>query len=121
MRRIPNDKGQPMPTIVYRPEELYPTRNGVAPDLLVYWGDLAWRSVGSVGNPSIYTFQNDTGPDDANHAQYGLIIYRPADSGSSGNPPPQVPEDARLIDMTPTILSLFGLEIGADLEGKKLF
>ena len=49
--------------------------NGVAPDLLVYFGDLAWRAVGTVGgDEGIHTFENDTGPDDANHAQDGLLI-----------------------------------------------
>ena len=44
------------------------------PTSLVYFGDLAWRSNGSVGHGRYCTFENDTGPDDANHAQYGLLI-----------------------------------------------
>jgi predicted AlkP superfamily phosphohydrolase/phosphomutase len=59
----------------YRPEEIYP--NGIAgipPDLTVYFGDLAWRSVGSVGLGDIYTFDNDTGPDEANHDWKGIFI-----------------------------------------------
>ena len=42
---------------------------GVAPDLLVYFDNLGWRSVGSFGHGDVYTFENDTGPDDANHAE----------------------------------------------------
>ena len=46
--------------------------NGVAPDLIVHFGDLLWRAVGTVGgDEGIHTFENDTGPDDANHAQTG--------------------------------------------------
>ena len=72
---IPGADGEPIATRVYRPEELYDEVNGVAPDLLVLFGDLSWRAVGTVGGPDgIHTFENDTGPDDANHAQDGLLI-----------------------------------------------
>ena len=72
---IPDDDGEPIGTRVYRPEEVYDEVNGVAPDLIVYFGDLAWRAVGTVGgDEGIHTFENDTGPDDANHAQDGLLI-----------------------------------------------
>ena len=56
-----------MGTKVHKPQDVYPEVRGVAPDLIVYFGDLDWRSVGAVGNPSIYTFENDTGTDGANH------------------------------------------------------
>ena len=72
---IPGPDGEPLGTRVFRPEDVYDEINGVAPDLIVYFGDLAWRSVGTVGgDEGIHTFENDTGPDDANHAQDGLLI-----------------------------------------------
>ena len=37
----------------FKPEETYPVVNGVAPDLIVYFGDLNWRSLGTIGNPTI--------------------------------------------------------------------
>ena len=46
---------------MFKPQDVYPDVKGLAPDLIVYFGDLEWRSVGSVGNPSIYTYENDTG------------------------------------------------------------
>jgi predicted AlkP superfamily phosphohydrolase/phosphomutase len=117
---IPDEKGRPLPTQVHRPEDLYRTINGVAPDLLVYFGGLHWRSNGTVGNKTLHTFENDTGPDDANHAQYGLLIYRPP---GGANPAPDTPakfEDARLVDITPTLLRLFGLQPDASMEGTPL-
>jgi predicted AlkP superfamily phosphohydrolase/phosphomutase len=120
IRRVPDDQGRPIPTRAYTPEELYPTINGVAPDLLVYWGGLYWRSVGSVGNSSIYTFQNDTGPDDANHAEYGMIIYRPPAAGGGGPAGGGTINDARLLDIAPTILGLFGMTPTAEMEGRPL-
>ena len=41
--------GRPLATHVYKPEEVYPEVHGVAPDLIVIFGDLLWRSVGTIG------------------------------------------------------------------------
>ena len=38
---IPDDAGNPIPTAVYKPEELYGEPQGVAPDLIVVFGDLS--------------------------------------------------------------------------------
>jgi len=35
---------------------------------------VVWAPAGTVGSGEIHTFENDTGPDDANHAQDGLLI-----------------------------------------------
>ena len=72
---IPDENGNPIPTVVHKPEDVYDQVSGVAPDLIVHFGDLLWRSVGTVGGPDgVHTFENDTGPDDANHAQEGLFV-----------------------------------------------
>jgi len=110
---IPDDTGKPMGTKVFKPQQLYKQINNVAPDLLVYFGDLLWRSVGSVGLNSIYTFENDTGPDDANHAQYGMFIVRPPNGGFAG----QKLDGVRLFDVAPTVLRILDLPIPADMEG----
>lgn len=74
LEAMPGLDGQPLGNRVFRPEEIYREINNIPPDLIVYFGNLAWRSVGSLGYGGIYTFENDTGPDDANHAQDGLYI-----------------------------------------------
>jgi predicted AlkP superfamily phosphohydrolase/phosphomutase len=80
LEALPGPDGQPLGTHAHRPEDLWRERRGIPPDLVVYFADLAWRSNGSLGHGSIWTFENDTGPDDANHAQHGLWmagnIYR---------------------------------------------
>lgn len=81
---IPDDLGRPMRTQVFRPERTYRAVNRIAPDMMVYFDDLYWRSVGSVGYGALHTFENDTGPDDANHAQHGIYIEAPAGGGSVG-------------------------------------
>jgi predicted AlkP superfamily phosphohydrolase/phosphomutase len=110
---IPDEKGRSIGTKVFRPEELYKTRNGVAPDLMVYFGNLAWRSAGTVGRNSIYTFENDTGPDDANHGQNGIFIVK--------TPTPkrgQYLAGLEIQDVAPTVLSVFDIPVPDDMEGK---
>ncbi len=105
--------GRPIGTRVLKPEGLYRTVRGQSPpDLFVYFGNLRWRSVGTVGSGSIHTFENDTGPDDANHAQDGLIIL-----AGPGIPARGPLDGLEIRDLTPTILRLFGLEVPGDLQG----
>jgi len=110
---IPGPNGQDIGTKVFKPEEIYHAVNNVAPDLIVYFGDLAWRSVGSLGLESIYTFENDTGPDDANHAQQGMfILYDPTrDLGGRRM-------QAQIMDVAPTVLHYMGEPIPTDMQGK---
>lgn len=98
---IPGPDGQPLHTQAFRPPEIYRAVNGVAPDLIVYFGDLHWRSVGSLGHGSHYTLENDTGPDDANHAVEGMYILHDPANKEAGR------VDGRsLFDVLPTVLQL---------------
>jgi predicted AlkP superfamily phosphohydrolase/phosphomutase len=111
---IPDPGGNPIGTVVFKPEEIYRTVNNVAPDLIVYFGNLSWRSVGSFGHGDIHTFENDTGPDDANHAENGIWIYSRPGQDLGGR---QLP-DTQLMDFAPTVLDIFGLPIPADMQGR---
>jgi predicted AlkP superfamily phosphohydrolase/phosphomutase len=112
---IPDDRGEPMGTRVFKPEEVYDEVNGVAPDLIVLFGDLYWRSVGTVGGEDgIHTFENDTGPDDANHAQDGLLIM----AGPGIEPGPA--DGMQLLDVAPTVLELLGIDVPAAMRGASL-
>ncbi|PSN19665.1 phosphodiesterase [filamentous cyanobacterium CCP5] len=108
--------GTPMPVKVFKPQQIYQKVRGRAPDLIVYFDDLAWRSVGSVGLNSLYTVENDTGPDDANHAPFGLMIFHDPTQPKHG----QVLEGAQLYDILPTLLHRYGVEAPAGLRGKVL-
>jgi predicted AlkP superfamily phosphohydrolase/phosphomutase len=117
LKAIRDENGHEIETQVFRPEELYKEVRGVAPDLIVYFGALFWRSVGSVGDGKIHTFENDTGPDGANHAENGIFLLRPAD----GRPPDGHRIDGLgIIDIAPMILQLFSLPVPKDMEGKAL-
>jgi predicted AlkP superfamily phosphohydrolase/phosphomutase len=116
LKSIRDENGEEIGTKVYRPEELYQEVRGVAPDLIVYFGDLYWRSVGTIGGGKLHTFENDTGPDGANHAQHGIIMFRPA----GGLAKAEVITDAKIVDVAPTVLRLLGLPIPTDMEGRTL-
>ncbi|HEX3255190.1 MAG TPA: alkaline phosphatase family protein [Gaiellaceae bacterium] len=106
--------GNPIGTAAHRPEDLYAERKGVVPDLLVYFGDLSWRSIGVVGAGTVHVFENDTGSDDANHAHDGLYILA-ADGVPAGSGPQQ-----EIRDIAPTLLHLLGEPVPSDMEGSVL-
>jgi predicted AlkP superfamily phosphohydrolase/phosphomutase len=59
---------------------------------------------------------NDTGADDANHAQYGLMILYDPFRPLSG----QQLEGAQIYDILPTLLDRLGMTPPAGLRGKVL-
>ena len=107
--------GRPLGTLVFRPEEVYRSVNNVAPDLIVHFGALAWRSIGGVGYPAIHVQENDTGPDDCNHAQFGSFVL-----AASNNPLRGEVEGAHLLDIAPTLLELGGYDRPASFQGRSL-
>lgn len=113
LKAIPAPDGSALNTTVYKPEEIYKSVQGIAPDLLVYFGDLHWRAVGSLGYGQHYTLENDTGPDDANHAVNGLyLLYDPHGRGKGAS------QDQQLMDIAPTVLDRLGLLPAASMQGK---
>jgi predicted AlkP superfamily phosphohydrolase/phosphomutase len=115
IQAIEDPAGRRIGSIALRPEELYRATLGIPPDLIVYFGNLDWRSVGSVGYGSIHTFDNDTGPDDANHAQHGIFILRAPDRNGG-----RFLSGLRIYDVAPTILNLFGIPIPEAMQGKMI-
>lgn len=115
-RGITDDKGAPMNTKVFKPQEIYHKVRGVPPDMMIYWDDLNWRSVGSFGHGGIHTFENDTGPDDANHAQNGMFILCDPRAQETG----RLVEGRQLMDVAPTILEFFDQPVPHDMQGARL-
>jgi len=113
LKEVTDDKGNPLTTKVFKPEELYEVIRGDAPDLIVYFDDLNWRSAGTVGYKSKYLKENDTGPDDAVHDWYGIyIIYDPKKKiGKNFGV-------RSILDIAPTSLKLLGFDVNPDMEGK---
>lgn len=112
LEALGDQHGQPIGTRCFTPEQLYPVARGVPPDLLVYFGDLRWRSIGTLGWNSIHVFENDTGPDDANHAQQGMMIYHDPQHPGQG----ERISGAHLMQIAPTVLRMLGVPVPADMQ-----
>ncbi len=112
---LTDDKGKNIGTLSYKPQKVYREMRNFPPDLIVYFGNLYWRAIGGVGYNSIHTFENDTGPDDANHAQFGLFIVTEPDATGS-----RKAQGAQITDVAPTILNIMGVEVPSDMIGHDL-
>jgi predicted AlkP superfamily phosphohydrolase/phosphomutase len=110
-----DEHGRRLGTLVFKPEEIYRSVRNVAPDLIVHFGALSWRSIGGVGYATIHVQENDTGPDDCNHAQFGAFVL-----AGSTNPLRGEVQGARLLDVAPTLLELSGSEVPASMQGTSL-
>jgi predicted AlkP superfamily phosphohydrolase/phosphomutase len=113
LEALPGPDGQPMGTLVYKPQSVYPEIRGIAPDLIVYFGDLSWRSVGAIGNRSVYTYENDTGTDGANHDRSAFFAM----AGAAEQPTGKV-DGLKLVDVGPSILELYGMQAPMGVSGK---
>lgn len=104
--------GEEWKTKILKPQEYFKEAKGDYPDLMVYFDDLYWRSAGTLGHGRKYLLENDTGPDDAVHAQDGIyILYDPQNRMKER-------KDAHIMDITPTILHWMGISGPKDFEGK---
>ncbi len=111
-------------TLVFKPEEIYHSVKNVAPDLIVHFNGLAFRSIGGVGylnddsmrrSGDLTILENDTGPDDCNHAQFGAFILAAPNLPLTGEI-----EGARLLDLAPTLLELAGSDVPSSMQGRSL-
>ncbi|EHP86155.1 alkaline phosphatase family protein [Methanotorris formicicus] len=104
IRGIRGPNGERWNTKVFYPEDIYPITKGDKPDMMVYLDNLSWRSAGTLGYDNPYLLENDTGPDDAVHSEYGVFsLYVPGMVKSK-----QI--TSTIYDFAPTILKLFGME-----------
>jgi predicted AlkP superfamily phosphohydrolase/phosphomutase len=112
---LDDDRGRPMGNAVYRPEDIYKQVRRVAPDLIVHFGGLYWRSIGGVGYPELHVQENDTGPDGCNHAQHGVFVLAAPNLPRRGEV-----QGMRILDIAPTLLDLAGRAIPVEMQGHPL-
>ena len=113
---IKDETGKKLATVAYIPRDIYKDVKRIPPDLIVIFDDLRWRSVGSIGINSVYTYENDTGPDDANHAQQGMYLLCNPRHNFDG----RRNDKQHLMDVAPTVLDLLGVKIPDDMQGKSI-
>ncbi len=117
LESIKGPEGQDIGTIAHRPQDVYTGKYvDEAPDLIVYFGNLDWRATGSIGHDSLYSFDTEIGPDDAVHAQHGIFMLRAP--GVEGG---RRIEGLHIMDGAPTVLSLLGVPVPDEMEGKSIF
>ncbi|MHB8094844.1 MAG: alkaline phosphatase family protein [Candidatus Aminicenantales bacterium] len=114
IRAIRGPNGEEWKTRVIWPRQYYDEANGEYPDLMVYFDDLYWRSAGTLGHGTKFLPENDTGPDDAVHAQEGIYILCDPKNGRSER------RDASIIDIAPTVLDRMGIAVPSDMKGTVL-
>jgi predicted AlkP superfamily phosphohydrolase/phosphomutase len=115
LEHIEDEKGVGIGTVVFKPKDIYFGIENIPPDLIVHLGNLDWRSAATVGTGSIHMFENDTGPDDANHAMEGTFI-----TSLKLDAPVAQKDPYSIFDIAPTILDYFGLPIPEDMIGETL-
>lgn len=97
--------GRPLGTKAVAPARIYRETRNIPPDLLVYLGDLAWRSSGVVGSRQMVSFDDETGADDANHDWHGIFIVHDPRRDLGG----RVLATMQLQQIAPTILTSLGI------------
>ena len=96
-----------------RPAEIYPQVRRIAPDLIVYAGDLRWRALATLGlGQGLFTADNDTGPDHANHAEHGIFIMHGTDHA------PGYRDGLSIYDVAPTLHAVLGLAADPGHRGR---
>ena len=115
LNTLRDDADAPLFTQVRIPEEHYRQTRGFPPDLMVYFDDLRLRAIGSTGYGRRIVTENDTGPDTCNHAWEGIFVMAGGGAPSRGRI-----EGAEIYDITPTVLSTFGVPRPPDILGRDL-
>lgn len=97
---------------IYIPNRCYRMVRGTPADIMVFLGDLAYRSIGSVGHSSVFIDYNDQGMDGCNHDWEGIFLM-----SGSGVPRRGHVEGYAIYDMARTILGLMNVAAPNDLLG----
>lgn len=113
LKNIKGPNGEFLNTNVLKPDEIYDKCIGDYPDLMIYFDDLFWRSAGTIGYPSIYLSENDTGPDDAVHSMYGIFVYYDPDKNFGYKV-----DNLSVYDIAPNILNIMGMKTPKYMKGE---
>jgi predicted AlkP superfamily phosphohydrolase/phosphomutase len=115
LEALPNEKGTPPRVQVFKPKEIYRNMRGAAPDLIVCFDDLLWRSIGTVGHPQPQLHENNAELEGCSPTLYGMFVLASPNCPLSGEY-----QGATLLDIAPTLLDLGGYEIPAAMQGRSL-
>jgi predicted AlkP superfamily phosphohydrolase/phosphomutase len=111
LTRLPGPHGEPLAHRIVTPEASYRATHGLPPELMVFFDDLGYRALGSVGQRSLYSLHNDTGADTCNHDWDGIFVLSGPGVSARG-----ALSGLHIEDVAPTILKLMG--VTAQLAGR---
>jgi len=103
--------GHPLGNRVVRPEDVYRETRGCAPDLMVFFGDLRLRSLGTPA-AGVFAAENDTGPDGCNHDWDGIFVLAGGGTRARGRV-----DDLAIYDVARTICGIADIPAPTDLLG----
>ncbi len=115
LKEVRRPDGQPLGVDARAPAKIYREVRGDAPDLMVYFGNATWRSAGTIGYDTLFLDENDTGPDDSVHSFEGIYVVDRPQVGAGVLGPTE-----NLIDIGPTILSLMGVPVPPEVQGRPI-
>ena len=120
MHQLKDENGNSLNTKAFKPDKLYRQTKNIPPDVFIYFGNLFWRSIGSVGHDKLYIYENDSGPDGANHDYNGIFIASRINSRTKVIGAGRTIEKLRLLDVTPSVLRYYGIRPPTYMQGKSV-
>ncbi len=116
LKEIPDDKGKPLDTKVYKAEEIYRyTSDENCPDLTVYFDDLRWASNPDLGIPGIYSWESAMGADSAGHSRQGFFVISGKGIARKG-----LMREIEICQVAPTIMKILNVPVPSDLKVESL-
>ncbi|EQD66039.1 Type I phosphodiesterase / nucleotide pyrophosphatase, partial [mine drainage metagenome] len=106
LEEVRRPDGSTLGVRLFRPSEVYRSVEGDPPDLMAYFGDLKWRSAGTLGHGRWFLEENDTGPDDAVHSFDGIFAF-----AHPKTPRPAALGPHSILSVGPAIYRYFGLPV----------
>src|SRR3989344_2631816 len=111
IRKIPDDKGNPLNTKVYSAEDIYQNASHPeCPDLTIYFDDLRWASNPDLGQEGLYSWHTAIGADSAGHSRQGLFIINGPEIKKRG-----LMNDVDIRQVAPTILTALNVAVPEDI------
>ncbi|MFH1328391.1 MAG: alkaline phosphatase family protein [Candidatus Bathyarchaeota archaeon] len=116
LKAIPDDKGQPLKTEVFKAEETYAyPEHPECPDLTVYFDELRWAANPDFGMFGLYSWESAFGADNAGHSMQGCFIISGKGIKAKGDL-----GEVEIYQLAPTILQLVGVPVPKDIKHKPI-
>lgn len=104
--------GEPLSQRLVEPSA-YREQRGQPPELQVFFDDLAYRAIASLGHGQVHVAGDERGPDGCNHAWHGIFV-----AAGAGISPRGAIDHCTVYDVARTVSGLMGVTPPAGLLGE---